>query len=89
MAYSVLHTGKDNDCMIWCSKRQSAILHGPEKEMYDFKEFLERGEQVASDDKHFASLKNKYIDLLVAGGHSRKEANEFLVKEMPFLYESA
>lgn len=87
MAYSVLPMGKgQNSHILYCSLQQKGIMSGTEKEMDDVKEVLDRMDQIAADKKHLKTLRTKYVNMLVAGGHTHKEAASSLQKSMPSLF---
>lgn len=86
MALSVLTIGSGNNSHgLYCSLQNKIFMSGTETEMYDVKEVIERGEQIAADEKHLKQLRTKYVNMLVSGGHTHIEAAAFIEKSMPFL----
>jgi fructose-bisphosphate aldolase class 1 len=88
MAYSILSIYPEKDIyMVYCSIKSSVILTGQFKECETFKHIEENAEQQTAVHTHLEGLRRRYVVMLMQGGHTEEEANIFLKKRMPKLYE--
>lgn len=84
MALSVLQLG--NEYCLYDSTTKKAFLKGSQDEMFMVKHTMEQLEQIKENKEHLEKLKLEYIDMLVSGGHTEKQAIEFLKSRMPSLW---
>lgn len=82
---SVLQIAPDEQYALYDG--ESAIMTGTEEECFFFKDGIETAQQQVAVHTHLEALRRKYIVMLMQGGHTEEEANEFLKKRMPKLYE--
>lgn len=87
MALSVLQIGPNSGYCLFDSEANRTIMKGSETEIYEAKHTIETGEQMKATKAHYKYLRRKYTRLLMSAGYNRKEANRYLCKEMPFLFE--
>lgn len=88
MAYSVLtlRYGK-NSHGIYCSAKGKVILAGTEDEMWAWKHLIDEKERVRDNTEYMLKLREERIQILVDGGNTREEAEQFLKNHMNYLYE--
>lgn len=88
MALSVLPLTSDGKaCGLYDSTKERFILKGTRKELYAWKDRIERREQHKDNADYRESLRQEWIDLLIKSGNTEEEANNFLKTQMPYLYE--
>lgn len=90
MALSVLlinPQSSKNTHMLYDSESQSSILQGTQEEMFQWKHSMETAQQQVANKEHLNALKDQYLQQLLEGGNTKDEAELFLQKQMPFLYE--
>lgn len=90
MALSVLTISHEHpkSHILYSSDTETAIMVGTEDAMYAMKHEIEDAEQQADNREHLKKLKEKYLSMITSSGKTIEEANEFLKKQMPFLYEN-
>lgn len=86
MSLSVLKIGYGKFCL-YDSKKEECILEGDQESMFKWKHIIEEYQQSKSNFEHMAKLKQERLNILISGGNSEDEANNFLKQQMPFLYE--
>lgn len=87
MSYSVLQIAPCGEYVLYDGKQQKAILSGSQSEMFDWKHKIEEAEQKRDNKEYFDQLREERLALLVAAGHTQQSAEDFLKKQMPYLYE--
>lgn len=85
MALSVLKIG-DGDCYCLFSG-DTALIAGSEDEMYAWKETIERAEQQKDNREYMDNLKKERLAMLIEAGNSPEQAEQFLKKQMPYLFQ--
>ena len=90
MALSVIlinPTSSKNTHMLYDSESQSSILQGTQEEMFQWKHSMETAQQQVANIEHLNALKEQYLQQLLEGGNTKEQAELFLKKQMPFLYQ--
>tara|TARA_R110000868_G_C10481064_1_gene729289 strand:- start:54 stop:326 length:273 start_codon:yes stop_codon:yes gene_type:complete len=87
MVLSVLHLGPSGEYILYDGDQKKGILMGSETEMYEWKDKMETAEQHKANQEYMNELLNSRRELLISAGHSQQSAEDFLMKQMPYLYE--
>lgn len=88
MVLSVLRISHNypNTHMLYDCSQEKAILIGPQEDLFQTKNLIELVEQELDNQAHREALKEKYISMLTAGGHTTQGAEQFLKSKMPYLF---
>ena len=86
MILSILQISPNEQFALYDCEQQEVLMTGPYEEVADFKHGIEQSEQITANANHLEGLKDKYINMLISGGHTKEEATLFLKKTMPKLY---
>lgn len=87
MALSVIPITPTGEYILYDSESKCAIIAGSQDECFDWKHTIEYAEQQTANRQYFDDLRKERVEILVASGHSTKTAEDFLKKQMPYLYE--
>lgn len=85
MTLSILFCGGLN-YMLYDSESDSVLMVGTINETEHWKHVLETCEQQSENENYYARLREEYTDMLVKGGNSLEQAENFLKLKMPFLF---
>jgi hypothetical protein len=86
MSLSVLQLAPNGHHILYDSDQEKAILMGTQEEMFDWKNLMETIDQNISNRLYFDQLREERMALLVNAGHTQQSAENFLKKQMPYLY---
>lgn len=88
MALSVIRIGYgENSHGLYCSTAKSIILVGQEDEISHTKNIIEEAQQQADNKEYMDILREERMNLLISGGNSHEDAEQFLKKQMPYLWK--
>lgn len=88
MALSIIRVGEGyNKYGLYDSGSQTFLIQGTMDEVFAFKHDVEQRQQAQDNARYAASLRVKWVSLLMQAGNTYEQADQFLKKQMPFLYE--
>ena len=73
---------------LYSSLTKSIVLSGLKDELFEWKDKIETAQQQADNKEYMRTIREERIALLVGAGNTTEEAELFLQKQFPYLYET-